>query len=36
VLALGIAVAEKYRCIVVTRLDGKPMPFDGLGPLWAA
>jgi hypothetical protein len=27
--------ALKYRFIVATHLDGKPMPLGGLGPLWA-
>lgn len=26
---------RKYRFIVATHLDGKPMPLGGLGPLWA-
>jgi hypothetical protein len=26
---------RKYRIIVATHLDGKPMPLGGLGPLWA-
>lgn len=32
---LPIADARKYRFIVATHLDGKPMPLGGLGPLWA-
>jgi hypothetical protein len=32
---LSIADARKYRFIVATHLDGKPMPLGGLGPLWA-
>ncbi|WP_395685274.1 molybdopterin-dependent oxidoreductase [Caenimonas koreensis] len=29
-----IADARKYRFIVATHFDGKPMPLGGLGPLW--
>ena len=29
------ADARRYRFIVATHLDGKPMPLGGLGPLWA-
>jgi hypothetical protein len=32
---ISIADARKYRFIVATHLDGKPMPLGGLGPLWA-
>lgn len=32
---IAIADAAKYRYIVATHLDGKPMPLGGLGPLWA-
>jgi len=32
---LPMADANKYRFIVATHLDGKPMPLGGLGPLWA-
>ena len=32
---LPLADARKYRFIVATHLDGKPMPLGGLGPLWA-
>lgn len=32
---LPLADLRKYRFIVATRLDGKPMPLGGLGPLWA-
>ncbi|HSH91056.1 MAG TPA: molybdopterin-dependent oxidoreductase [Ramlibacter sp.] len=32
---LPMADAKKYRFIVATHLDGKPMPLGGLGPLWA-
>jgi hypothetical protein len=35
VIAIPVAVAQKYRFIVATRLDGKPMALGGLGPLWA-
>ncbi len=33
--AISIAEARKYRFIVATHLDDKPMPVGGLGPLWA-
>lgn len=32
---LALADAIKYRYIVATHLDGKPMALGGLGPLWA-
>lgn len=32
---ISVADAQKYRYIVATHLDGKPMPLGGLGPLWA-
>ncbi len=32
---ITIADARKYKFIVATHLDGKPMPLGGLGPLWA-
>jgi len=32
---LTLADARKYRYIVATHLDGRPMPLGGLGPLWA-
>ncbi|MBK0393945.1 molybdopterin-dependent oxidoreductase [Ramlibacter algicola] len=32
---ISVADAQKYRFIVATHLDGKPMPLGGLGPLWA-
>ncbi len=35
VIAISVAAAQKYRFIVATRLDGKPMALGGLGPLWA-
>lgn len=33
--SISLADAKKYRYIVATHLDGKPMPLGGLGPLWA-
>lgn len=33
--AVSVADARKYRFIVATHLDGKPMSLGGLGPLWA-
>ena len=33
--AISVADARRYRFIVATTLDGKPMPLGGLGPLWA-
>lgn len=33
--AATLADIRKYRFIVATHLDGKPMPLGGLGPLWA-
>lgn len=32
---ITMADVRKYRFIVATHLDGKPMPLGGLGPLWA-
>ena len=32
---IGLADAQRYRFIVATHLDGRPMPLGGLGPLWA-
>ncbi|MFC3109455.1 molybdopterin-dependent oxidoreductase [Undibacterium arcticum] len=32
---VSLADAHKYRFIVATELDGRPMPLGGLGPLWA-
>lgn len=32
---ISLADARKYRFIVATHLDGRPMPLGGLGPLWA-
>ena len=34
-VGISIADARKYAFIVATRLDGKPIPLGGLGPLWA-
>jgi hypothetical protein len=33
--SIPVADAVKYKFIVATHLDGKPMPVGGLGPLWA-
>lgn len=33
--ALSLADARKYRFIVATHLDGRPLALGGLGPLWA-
>lgn len=33
--SVTLADLAKYRFIVATHLDGKPMPIGGLGPLWA-
>jgi hypothetical protein len=33
--AISLADARKYRYIVATQLDGRPLPLGGLGPLWA-
>lgn len=33
--AITMADVRKYRFIVATHLDGRPMPLGGLGPLWA-
>ncbi|MEK9804393.1 MAG: hypothetical protein VW475_13410 [Curvibacter sp.] len=32
---LTLAQARRYRFIVATQLDERPMPLGGLGPLWA-
>ena len=32
---ISVADARKYRFIIATSLDGRPMPLGGLGPLWA-
>lgn len=34
-VTLSLAEVRKYRFIVATHLDGRPMPLGGLGPLWA-
>lgn len=34
-VTLSLAEVLKYRFIVATHLDGRPMPLGGLGPLWA-
>ncbi|RJG03530.1 molybdopterin-dependent oxidoreductase [Noviherbaspirillum sedimenti] len=34
-VVISLADARKYRFIVATHLDGRPMPLGGLGPLWA-
>ena len=34
-VAVGLADAHKYRFIVATHIDGRPLPLGGLGPLWA-
>jgi hypothetical protein len=34
-VTLSIADANKFRFIVATQLDGRPMPLGGLGPCWA-
>lgn len=33
--SISLGDASKYRFIVATHLDGRPMPLGGLGPLWA-
>jgi hypothetical protein len=33
--AISLADAQRYRFIVATHLDGRPMPLGGFGPLWA-
>lgn len=33
--SITAADVRKYRFIVATHLDGKPIPLGGLGPLWA-
>ena len=32
---ISLADVRKYRFIVATHMDGRPMPLGGLGPLWA-
>ena len=34
-VTISLADARKYRFILATHLDGRPMPLGGLGPLWA-
>lgn len=34
-IVVSVSDLHKYRFILATRLDGKPMPLGGLGPLWA-
>lgn len=34
-VVISLAEARKYRFIVATHLDGRPMSLGGLGPLWA-
>lgn len=34
-VAISLADARKFRFIVATHLDRRPMPLGGLGPLWA-
>lgn len=34
-VAVPAADLRRYRFIVATHLDGRPMPLGGLGPLWA-
>jgi hypothetical protein len=31
---VSLADARSYRMVVATRIDGKPLPLGGLGPLW--
>ncbi len=31
----SVADVRKYRFLVVTHMDGKPLPVGGLGPIWA-
>lgn len=35
VVQIALADLRKYKFIVATHLDGRPMPLGGLGPLWA-
>ena len=35
VVQVELADLRKYRFIVATHLDGRPIPLGGLGPLWA-
>ncbi len=34
-VTISMSDVRKYRFIVATHLDGRPMPLGGLGPLWA-
>lgn len=34
-VTIPMSDVRKYRFIVATHLDGRPMPLGGLGPLWA-
>jgi hypothetical protein len=34
-VTVGADDLARYRFMVATHLDGKPMPLGGLGPLWA-
>jgi hypothetical protein len=34
-VAVSLADARRYRMIVATRIDGRPLPLGGLGPQWA-
>lgn len=34
-VAVPMADIRAYRFIIATRLDGRPLPLGGLGPLWA-
>ena len=34
-VTVSLAEVRKYRFIVATHLDGRPLPLGGLGPLWA-
>jgi len=34
-VAVSLADASRYRMIVATTIDGRPMSLGGLGPLWA-
>ncbi|WP_151632413.1 molybdopterin-dependent oxidoreductase [Noviherbaspirillum aerium] len=34
-VAVPVADLRRYRFIIATHLDGRPMPLGGLGPLWA-
>lgn len=34
-VTMTVGDARKYRFIIASHLDGRPMPLGGLGPLWA-